>query len=77
MMGTENATFGEINRTFASAANYLSRSGWEGCDRTGRRVTVPADFNVKLLGLKTRKNMSDWQSLGVRRSDGSTCHLEI
>ena len=56
---------------FASAANYLSRSGWEGDQTWGRRVTVPADFNVKLLGLKTRKNMADWQSLGVRRSDGS------
>ena len=56
---------------FASAANYLSRSGWRDDQTWGRRVTIPFGFDDKLLGLKIRKNMADWKSLGVRRSDGT------
>ena len=56
---------------FASAANYLSRSGWRDDQTWGRRVKVPLSFDDKLFGLKIRKNIADWQSLGVRRSDGT------
>lgn len=55
---------------FASAANYLSRSGWQK-DRTwGREVTVPADFDISLTGLEERRSLKDWSRLGVRRADG-------
>jgi len=56
---------------FASAANYLSRSGWKGDQTWGRQVKLPAGFDEKLIGLKIRKNMKEWQALGVRRADGS------
>ena len=55
---------------FASAANYLSKSGWRN-DRTwGREVRIPKAFDKNLVGLKIRKNMSEWRELGVLRVDG-------
>lgn len=56
---------------FASAANYLSKSGWKGDQTWGRAVTLPDGFDSGLAGLKIRKSLSEWQALGVRRSDGS------
>jgi len=55
---------------FASAANYLSRSGWD-IERTwGREVHLPASFDVSLTGLKQKRKLGEWQALGVRRADG-------
>ena len=31
---------------------------------------MPAGFDSALVGLKVRKTISDWQSLGIRRIDG-------
>lgn len=55
---------------FASAANYLSRVGWKD-DRTwGRQIRLPKGFDEKLVNGKTRKRLSAWQSLGIRKADG-------
>ncbi len=56
---------------FGSAANYLSRSGWKADQTWGRSVALPEGFDSNLANLKVRKSISDWQGLGVRRSDGS------
>jgi len=56
---------------FASAANYLSKSGWKGDQTWGRRVQVPGGFDEALSGLGVKKSIGDWQELGVRRVDGS------
>jgi len=56
---------------FASAANYLARSGWRDDQTWGREVRVPGGFQPNLVGLKVRKPIGDWQTLGVRRVDGS------
>jgi len=56
---------------FASAANYLARSGWKKDQTWGRAVTLPSNFDGNLAGLKTRKLISEWQKLGVRRLGGS------
>ncbi len=56
---------------FASAANYLKKSGWRNDQTWGREVTLPSDFDPKLANLKVRKQIGDWQALGVRRADGS------
>lgn len=56
---------------FASAANYLSRSGWIGDQTWGREVKLPAGFDLSLVNLKVKKVMKDWQDLGVRRIDGA------
>ena len=55
---------------FASAANYLSRSGWRQDQTWGRAVKLPKDFDSFLIGLKVKKKISEWQKLGVRRPDG-------
>jgi membrane-bound lytic murein transglycosylase B len=56
---------------FASAANYLSRSGWKGDQTWGRPVRLPANFDKSLIGLETKKPLEEWSRLGVTRSDGT------
>lgn len=55
----------------ASAANYLEQVGWQDDQTWGRPVTLPEKFDFSLVGLETRLPLSRWQSLGVRRSNGS------
>lgn len=60
----------DLEDAFASAANYLSRSGWD-IERTwGREVHLPEGFDVSLTGLTQRRKLAEWQKLGVRRADG-------
>jgi membrane-bound lytic murein transglycosylase B len=56
---------------FASAANYLARSGWRDDQTWGREVTLPDGFDPALADLDVVKRLSAWQALGVRRADGS------
>ena len=56
---------------FASAANYLARSGWKKDQTWGRPVRLPEGFDVTQAGLGSRKRIGEWQSLGVRRADGT------
>ena len=56
---------------FASAANYLSKSGWRHDQNWGRAVKLPDSFDTSLVARKTKKKISDWQALGVRRIDGT------
>ncbi len=55
---------------FASAANYLSRSGWRGNRTWGRPVRVPSTLDRMEIGLSKRRPLAEWQALGVRRQDG-------
>jgi peptidoglycan lytic transglycosylase B len=55
---------------FASAANYLAKSGWKGDQTWGRPVTLPASFNANLASPRTRKSLREWEKLGVRNADG-------
>lgn len=63
--------WGTLPDVFASIANYLSKSGWRDDETWGRPATVPGDFNASLTGRKLRKTLSEWQSLGVRKADGT------
>ncbi len=56
---------------FASAANFLSQSGWRSDERWGREVTLPQDFDFTQSGTGIRKTVSEWNALGVMRADGS------
>ncbi|MEJ2725183.1 MAG: lytic murein transglycosylase [Deltaproteobacteria bacterium] len=60
----------DLGDAFASAANYLSRSGWATDYTWGREVTLPPSFDRAMIGLETWKRLSEWQSLGVRRVNG-------
>jgi membrane-bound lytic murein transglycosylase B len=55
---------------FASAANFLSESGWQGDKTWGREVKIPSDFNLDLAGLQIKKTLAAWQILGVRKING-------
>jgi membrane-bound lytic murein transglycosylase B len=55
---------------FASAANYLSRSGWVRDQPWGWEVSLPKDFDMTLLGMDNRKSLEEWDKLGVRRLPG-------
>ncbi len=54
----------------ASAAHYLSESGWKADERWGREVVLPKNFDFALSGTGVRKSVSAWSELGVRRLDG-------
>ena len=56
---------------FASAANYLRNVGWRDDITWGRRVKLPPGFDPALADLDVVKRLGAWQSLGVRREDGS------
>ena len=60
---------------FASAANYLSRSGWQEGERWGRRATLPSGFNATHATLNIKKPLHDWHQLGVRRENGARLPL--
>ncbi|MEO0466857.1 MAG: lytic murein transglycosylase [Pseudomonadota bacterium] len=54
----------------ASAANYLSISGFESGEPWGLEVTLPADFDYALADGQDRR-LSSWQGLGVDFVDGA------
>ena len=49
----------------ASAANYLSRSGWKKNQGWGGKVSLPAGFSKDLVGEGIKKTIKEWQQLGV------------
>ncbi|MDQ2075124.1 lytic murein transglycosylase [Marinimicrobium sp. ABcell2] len=55
----------------ASAANFLQHLGWDENTRWGREVKLPNNFPFMEAGLDTRKPLSEWAKLGVRRADGA------
>nr|WP_232787935.1 lytic murein transglycosylase [Paraglaciecola sp. MB-3u-78] len=57
---------------FASIANFLKSEGWSSQITWGRQVTVPDNFDFSLTGLKSssKRMLSDWQAMDVRRYDG-------
>ena len=55
---------------FASAANYLSQSGWHTGETWGRPVRLPNGFDQRETGLKISKPLPSWHKMGVRRGDG-------
>lgn len=55
---------------FGSAANYLSRSGWDRDGTWGREIRLPDGFDFALAGLDRNRTLAEWQALGVRRADG-------
>lgn len=54
----------------ASAAAYLSKSGWTRGMPWGVEVILPAGFDYVQTTERVKKPVSDWQVMGVRRADG-------
>ncbi|MBW2063551.1 MAG: lytic murein transglycosylase [Deltaproteobacteria bacterium] len=59
-----------LGDAFASAANYLARSGWEKDQDWGHEVKLPRDFDTGHIGLEVKKNLQEWRDLGVRPFGG-------
>ncbi|MDM7860291.1 lytic murein transglycosylase [Alteromonas sp. ASW11-36] len=57
---------------FASIANYLASEGWNGTQTWGRQVSLldPELSRLASLNRQAAKDLSDWQTLGIRRFDG-------
>ena len=62
--------WGTPSDIFASAANYLAKSGWIGTRTWGRRVALPTAFDTGFLGLKVKKTLKEWHGIGITRVDG-------
>lgn len=62
---------------FASAANYLKRSGWRDDITWGREVLLPktgaasAARAMTFHDDKTKKRLPEWAALGIRKIDGA------
>ena len=70
---------------FSSMANYLKKEGWSDELTWGRQVKLPEDFDISLAIPKntgsrknwlkawssSEKSLAQWQSLGIRRTDGT------
>src|SRR5262249_42527542 len=54
----------------ASAANYLSESGWKRNQRWGREVLLPKDFAYDRLGLAEPRPLEEWRKIGVKDTGG-------
>jgi membrane-bound lytic murein transglycosylase B len=57
---------------FASAANYLAKSGWKANEPWGMPVVLPAGFDTSLIGNRTKRDVATWRKLGVTAIDGHT-----
>lgn len=55
---------------FASAANYLSQSGWKRGQSWGSEVVLPQGFNRKLLGVDQEYPLSFWRNINIRGVNG-------
>lgn len=61
-----------LGDVFASAANYLSSSGWVASEGWGRKVTLPANgIAPVLLGLNSQRAVTEWKRLGVTDAQGN------
>ena len=65
-----------IPDVLASAANYLSSTGWDDNQTWGREVTVINDIDDSLITVSARKvevskKLSYWSKSGVRNLDGT------
>ena len=50
----------------ASTANYLKRNGWQTGQVWGFEVKLPAGFNTKGEGRKTKRSIQTWQQRGLK-----------
>jgi membrane-bound lytic murein transglycosylase B len=54
----------------ASAANYLSQSGWSGAAGWGEEVRTPDGFDSALAGRPNKRPAEEWLRLGVQTLSG-------
>lgn len=60
-----------IPDALVSTANYLKQAGWRTGEAWGYEVKLPAGFDARLAGRKSKRPLSDWIARGVTRVDGT------
>lgn len=55
---------------FASIANYLHMSGWNADEKWGRKIMLPAGFNMSQENINGFFPLSHWKAQNVRFADG-------
>jgi membrane-bound lytic murein transglycosylase B len=60
----------DLEDILASAANYLSRSGWVRDQPWGWEVSLSKDFDRSLVGLDNRRSVEELEKRGVRSLRG-------
>ena len=56
---------------FASAANYLARSGWHGDEKWGRRVNTH-NLGEAYIDRENKRTLTEWVRLGVTQPNGNS-----
>ena len=59
----------------ASAANYLSKLGWNDKEPWGMEVSLPWNFDYALSGRKFVKTVREWRDIGVKTVDNKKLKL--
>lgn len=62
---------------FASAANYLSKMGWNDQKSWGTEVKITQKLNWKKINSNKTLPISEWSEMGLIRADGQTWKKEI
>jgi membrane-bound lytic murein transglycosylase B len=62
--------WGSMPDVFASTANYLAAHDWQPGESWGTEVRLPQNFAWELAEIDVRKQISEWQQMGIRRADG-------
>ncbi len=55
---------------FHSAGNFLQHLGWNPQQTWGEEISLPKNFNYALADNKTKRTITEWQSLGIRQANG-------
>lgn len=58
-----------LGDAFLSGGRYLAAAGWVKGEPWGHEVVLPENFDRALVGMETRKRVSEWASLGIERVD--------
>ncbi len=59
-----------IDDALASAANYLSRSGWKQGQSWGGQAQLPESIDENLIGLDHLLSLKEWRNRGVKLMEG-------
>ena len=62
--------FNSKEDSFASAANFLKRKGWQEKQRWGREVKVQNPRRLNNVNLRTARTVTEWKRLGITAADG-------
>lgn len=55
----------------ASAANYLSKIGWNKENEWGQEVDLPWNFDFSEIGRENKKTVKEWKKIGVKISNAN------